>query len=221
MKTEFTPEDLKKIASQLSCPTGDNGIEMGNLMNETNIEMTRSSIELVLLKENDSILELGHGNCSHLGEILEHIKSGSYTGLEISETMHKQAKRKNLKHISLRKATFLLYDGTKIPFKDAQFDKIITTNTLYFWQKPVTLLNELYRVLKPNGRCCIAYAQQEFMENLPFVDDIFELYTNEKVSDLVSNTSFRNISFTNRTDKVKNKLGVFVDRKYSVVTLEK
>ncbi len=42
--SEFTEEDLKELAKQLSRPYGDIGIQVANTMNETNITMTLNAI---------------------------------------------------------------------------------------------------------------------------------------------------------------------------------
>jgi ubiquinone/menaquinone biosynthesis C-methylase UbiE len=31
-------------------------------------------------------------------------------------------------------ADFVLYEGEKLPFEDRTFDKIFTSNTVYFWK---------------------------------------------------------------------------------------
>ena len=88
-----TDKELQELASQLKCPNGIKGVEVADLMNETNISMTLHSIDRLNLLDNDSILELGHGNCAHLPYVLQQKKNLTYHGLEISELMYKEAKR--------------------------------------------------------------------------------------------------------------------------------
>ena len=46
----MTTDELKEIASQLKNPHGENGIETGRLMHETNINMTRHAIDMLNLQ---------------------------------------------------------------------------------------------------------------------------------------------------------------------------
>ena len=151
-------EELQAIASQLKNPSGEKGIEMGNMMNETNINMTKHSIQNLNISKENKILELGHGNAGHVEFLFEQGKELKYYGLEMSELMFQEARQINRNFVSQKQAFFSLYDGNKIPFEDASFDKIFTVNTIYFWQQPEELLSEICRVLKPNGNFCLTFA---------------------------------------------------------------
>ena len=67
-------EELQAIASQLKNPSGEKGIEMGNMMNETNINMTKHSIQNLNISAANKILELGHGNAGHVEFLFEQAK---------------------------------------------------------------------------------------------------------------------------------------------------
>ncbi|OJJ23728.1 methyltransferase type 11 [marine bacterium AO1-C] len=218
--SELTEDQLKEIATQLSHPEGEKGVEMGNRMNETNIQMTLDTLSALNLQDQEVLLELGHGNCGHLSKIFKTAEV-AYYGLDISETMHQEAIKLNE---SLRKdhqISFSLYNGEKIPFEDNFFDKVMTVNTIYFWNNPSAFLQEIYRVLKSGGKCLITFAQKDFMEKLPFVKHRFELYDHHKMEKLVNTTSFKVLQTQEKSDRTKSKTGEMVDRQYSVVVLEK
>lgn len=139
-------QDLKILAQNLANPQGKKGIEIGEMMNDTNIGMTLESIQTLLIEDDEHILEIGHGNADHVKSILNKATNIKYTGIDISETMHNEAKRLN-KHFE-GQADFVLYEGRKLPFQDKTFAKIFTVNTVYFWEQPVEYLNEIYRVLR-------------------------------------------------------------------------
>ncbi len=177
-------DDLKELAKQLGNPEGEIGIEVANMMNTTNIGMTKHAIESLNLYKNDVFLELGHGNCGHLSFLMEQAENLKYFGLEISELMQQEAINSNQNYIENNSARFELYNGTEIPFDNESFDKIFTVNTLYFWQKPDLLLQEIKRVLKPNGIFALTFADKSFMEKLPFTAHGFKLYNLETAGQL-------------------------------------
>ncbi|UUW10607.1 class I SAM-dependent methyltransferase [Flavobacterium plurextorum] len=214
-------EELQAIASQLKLPTGEKGIEMGNMMNETNINMTRHSIQNLNISNENKILELGHGNAGHVEFLFEQAENLKYYGLEMSELMFQEARQINRNFVSQKQAFFSLYDGNKIPFENDFFDKIFTVNTIYFWQKPEELLVEIYRVLKPNGNFCLTFAEEDFMRKLPFTQFEFELYSTEKAQELIKKSPFKIVYSETQTEKVKSKTGELVDRAFTTIVLEK
>ena len=214
-------EELQAIASQLKHPTGEKGIEMGNMMNETNINMTRHSIQNLQIDSGNKILELGHGNAGHVEFIFEQAENIKYYGLEMSELMFQEARQINRNYVSQKQAFFSIYDGNTIPFEDDSFNKVFTVNTIYFWQEPEKLLSEIYRVLQPKGILCITFAEESFMKQLPFTQFEFELYSTEKAEKLIEKSSFKIINKETLTEKVKSKIGELVDRSFTTLVLEK
>lgn len=216
----MSEEDLQSIASQLSKPDGEAGIQMGEMMNATNIAMTTDCINQLNLKDNDSVLELGHGNCGHLNYFLSKANDLNYTGLEISSLMSEEAKKIN--HQFLQKdVQFLLYDGMKLPFEDSQFDAVFTVNTIYFWKETQEFFKEIYRVLDANGKLLITMADKSFMTNLPFTKYVFALYEVDEVQNLAEEAGFKLTEIKENTDEVRSKAGDLVTRKFYTLTLGK
>ncbi|UQB69635.1 class I SAM-dependent methyltransferase [Epilithonimonas zeae] len=214
----MTEQELKILAQQLSNPEGETGREVAKMMNETNISMTKESIKALHLKDNEKILELGHGNAGHLSYLLDFADNIQYTGLEISQTMKSEAENINSKYLS--QAEFHLYDGNKIPFENETFDKVMTVNTIYFWENPVEFFNEIYRVLTKDGSFVLTFAKKDFMKNLPFTAD-FKLYNYEDVEELVSQTNFKRMICSDKEEFIFSKIGEPVRREYKVLTIKK
>jgi len=214
-------EELQAIAAQLKHPTGEKGIEMANMMHETNINMTRHSVQNLNIKVGNSILELGHGNAGHVEFIFEQAENLKYYGLEMSELMFQEARQINRNFVSQKQAFFSLYDGNDIQFQDNYFDKIFTVNTIYFWQNPEKFVLEIYRVLKEKGTFSLTFAEESFMKTLPFTKYEFELYSTEKAESLIQKTLFKIIKKETLTEKVKTKTGELVDRAFTTLVLEK
>jgi len=213
-------KDLKILAQNLANPQGEKGIEIGEMMNATNIGMTRESIKTLLIEDNEHILEIGHGNAGHLKNILDKAKELKYTGIDISETMNKEAG--NLNKEFKDQVEFILYEGKKLPFEDEVFDKIFTVNTVYFWENPVDFLNEIYRVLKDSGTFVLTFAQKDFMEKLPFTAYDFRLYNNSELEELISQSHFKRMKISEKEEEIKSKTGdETIKRIYTVLTIKK
>jgi ubiquinone/menaquinone biosynthesis C-methylase UbiE len=213
-------KDLKILAQNLANPQGEKGIEIGEMMNATNIGMTLESIKTLLIEDNEHILEIGHGNAGHLKNILDKAKELKYTGIDISETMNKEAI--NLNKEFEDQAEFILYEGKTLPFEDEVFDKIFTVNTVYFWESPIDFLNEIYRVLKDSGTFVLTFAQKDFMEKLPFTAYNFRLYNNSELEELISQSHFKRMKISEKEEEIKSKTGdETINRIYTVLTIKK
>ncbi|MFT5263723.1 MAG: SAM-dependent methyltransferase [Ulvibacter sp.] len=218
---EMNKEELNEIENQLSFPKGKNGIKLGEKMNTSNIEMTLSSINALDLKNDCTVLEIGHGSCGHLYQVLNNAKNIRYIGLEVSKTMQQEAMRINQELLKEKEAAFLLYDGQKMDFRDNRMDRIFTVNTIYFWKEPIEFLKEIYRILKSDGLFVLTFAHKFFMEQLPFVGEKFNLFSPQDIRALIKKSSFSNIQIHNYQDEVTSKSGEQVTRAYSVVVLKK
>ncbi|AZA80034.1 class I SAM-dependent methyltransferase [Chryseobacterium sp. G0186] len=213
-------EELKILAQNLANPQGEKGIEIGEMMNATNISMTLESIRTLLIEDNEHILEIGPGNAGHLKSVLNLAQNLKYTGIDISETMQNEAKKLNKDFKD--KADFILYEGKKLPFKDQSFDKIVTVNTVYFWEDPVDFLNEIYRVLKDSGTFVLTFGQRDFMEKLPFTAYDFTLYNNSEMEELVSKSHFKRMKTSEKEEEIKSKTGnETIQRIYTILTIKK
>ena len=52
---------------------------------------------------------------------------------------------------------FFLYDGIKLPFPDNTFDYAVSVSVIEHTNSPEDYLREILRVVKPNGRCYLAF----------------------------------------------------------------
>lgn len=214
----YNPE-FAELEKQLRCPAGKAGLEVAHMMNESNLGMTLNTIDALDLRDLHNLLEIGHGNCGHLETLLSKAHKLEYVGLDISETMFEEAQRINRDLINKGKISFKLYDGTRIPFDDGTFDRVMTVNTIYFWTDPDEFIREIARILKPGGLCVITYGQKEFMKNLPFVGKHFRLYDNNDVSALIKNSDLNLVEILERTENVRTKTGELVERPYAMAVL--
>ncbi|GGH12787.1 methyltransferase [Pedobacter zeae] len=217
MEHQYSEEDLKIIAKQLSCPDGEHGIKTGEMMHASNLGMTISAIDALNLQNNDTVLEIGHGNGGHIAQLLSKAEKLKYYGADISKTIIAEAAKINQDFVNEGIVHFELTNGDTLPFESNLFDKIFTVNTIYFWRNPEHYLNEIKRVLKPDGIFSLCFADKTFMQNLPFTSYGFTLYEAEKVQELLDSASFKIKNAIRKTEQLKTKTGEQVQRAYHVV----
>jgi ubiquinone/menaquinone biosynthesis C-methylase UbiE len=217
MEHQHSEADLKNIAKQLSCPEGEHGVKTGEMMHASNLGMTSSAIDALNLQNNNTILEIGHGNGGHIAQLLSKAENLKYYGADISETIIAEAEKINQHFVDKGIVHFELTDGATLPFENNQFDKIFTVNTIYFWSNPGEYLNEIKRTLKPNGILALCFADKTFMQNLPFTSYGFTLYEVEEVKFLLKNGGFTIENILSKTEQIKSKTGEQVEREYHVM----
>lgn len=214
---KLTETELQELAKQLRCPDGENGIKVGEMMNFTNSNIITKSIESLDLQNNDKILEIGPGNGSHVKDILTS-STTEYHGIDISETMVTEAQKLNS---GLKNAFFHLSDGNHITFEANIFDKIFTTNTIYFWQHPQAYSDEIARVLKSGGIVSIGFIPKSTMEKIPFAKFGFVLYDVETVTRLLEISGFSVLVANTEKEFVTSNSGEQIEREFVILSAKK
>ncbi|MBA4853443.1 class I SAM-dependent methyltransferase [Emticicia sp. BO119] len=124
------------------------------------LTMPEKKFRSILVKEinpmpNEKILEFGFGTGQNLLLVKKLCKNVDLKGVDIDSKVKQIAQFKLEKNAV--EAQLDLYDGEALPYKDACFDKVYSC--LVFHQltqeNKLKCLNEIFRVLKPNGTLII------------------------------------------------------------------
>ena len=214
-------EKLKILASQLKNPHGERGLEVAEMMYQTNLSMIKHALQYLDIADGDTVLEIGYGNGKHIPLLFEKTPSILYQGLEISPLMYEQAIIENKRQILNQLVGLQLYNGRDVPFSETFFDRIFTVNTIYFWEFPELFLKELYRVLKLGGRLTISFIEESFMEKMPFTNFGFTYYNKNKINRLLKEIPFEMVDYQTEKENIKSKMGEWVEREFSTVSLIK
>ncbi len=99
-------------------------------------------------KEGEDVLDLGCGN----GRFCEYLKETNYRGIDFSENMIKEAKKRYPRN------KFLIGNALSLPFKDSSFNKVYSIAVIH--QIPLEkyreeAILEIKRVLRPKGMAFI------------------------------------------------------------------
>ena len=115
--------------------------------------------------KNDKVLELGCGNGKLWLKNKEKIETDlNITLSDFSKSMIKSAKN-NLKEINMD-FQYKEINAEKIQYKDETFDVIIAEHMIYFVSNIEKALEEIKRVLKPNGKVYITTNSKNTMNEL-------------------------------------------------------
>lgn len=99
----------------------------------------------------DSFLDVGCGTGNLLAAIAETEEGVGLSGIDISPGMIAVAKRKLDGLADLR-----VGDSEKLPWADGTFDVVVTTDSFHHYPRPIGVLAEIKRVLRPNGLLIVA-----------------------------------------------------------------
>ena len=181
---------FQEIAGQLRMPTGETGRRTGEKMNTGNQLINEWTIELLNPRPNDNILEIGMGNGAFVEKILQGDVSISYSGIDYSDIMIKEATMLNKSLIEKNCAHFLLGRAEELPFMCHSFDKVFSVNTIYFWEDTTKVFNEIKKVLKPEGKLIIAIRPESVMSVYPFAAYGFRMFSKDALVGLFESIGF-------------------------------
>jgi len=119
--------------------------------------MSAATVGKVEVKTSELVLDIGCGRAIDAVELAK--KGGKCSGLEPSRKMIDHAQ----KHIADNGLEVSLAQGTGeyLPFKINSFDKVVCKGALDHFPHPARAIEEMARVLKPQGKAIIAIANFE------------------------------------------------------------
>ena len=188
----------RTLALQARKPSGLLGRFVLQLMFiKGNTELNALVLEQLKLQSGEHVLEIGFGPGVLLNKMAEAISvgevTGHVTGLDFSETMFQVASERNQVWILEERMTLRLGSSDAMPFEDKSFDKVATSNTLYFWQPPQAHLQEIYRVLKPAGLLVLGFRDKKQMDEMQLDRWVFNAHSQKAVKKILKSAGFENV----------------------------
>lgn len=152
-------ENVKKSITELGNPAkpqGDAGKEMLSGMNEHHSAVTEWAVNILDVRSDDKVLDIGCGGGAAIKRISEKITTGKVFGIDHSDVSVELSTQTNAKSVECGKVSISKASVEAMPFDDNSFDKIITIESFYFWPDPAENLKEVCRVLNKGGKFLIA-----------------------------------------------------------------
>ena len=103
------------------------------------------------LQPGDRVLDIGCGSGMAINLIAKIAVDGFVAGVDHSQAMVEQARRRNAAAIRAGRVAIVHGDAAALPYDDASFDAVISVQTFYFQPDPVQSLREVCRVLRGRG----------------------------------------------------------------------
>lgn len=164
------------VAKQLGHPRGVGGRIVGLALNRGNRGFVRAAVQALQAGNDAVVADVGFGGGVGLKMLLDRVgQSGCVHGVEVSDTMLKQAARRYRREVKVGRLALHSGSLTRLPLADGTLDGVLTVNTIYFIAELQQAFTELARVTAPSGRIVVGAADPEAMAKLPFTGDGFRL----------------------------------------------
>jgi ubiquinone/menaquinone biosynthesis C-methylase UbiE len=196
--------DPEFVARQLRKPWGEFADTIAEKMDQINAPLLQMTLDMLHLEEGASLLEIGFGSGAHFGEVLNLAEGIELVGLDHSPEMVDKAKTNH--QAAIEAGQLSLYQGSsdQMPFPNASFDTIYCNMVIFFWDEPERHLQEVQRVLKPGGLFYSGLRSKESMQQLPFTEYGFSIYTQEEWEEILRNNGFRVLDCRRQLDPKMN-----------------
>lgn len=148
----MTPRSSSMVR-QFGKPSGPLGLLAGLIMllRPSNRLRNFRTLQLLDIRPADRVLEVGFGPGVSVARAAELTTSGQVVGIDHSELMLRQARRRNAQAIRAGRVELMLGSAEALPRFDAPFDKVLAVNVYMFWNDPIPVLRGLRLVIKEGG----------------------------------------------------------------------
>jgi ubiquinone/menaquinone biosynthesis C-methylase UbiE len=138
-------------------PKGILGQLGGVIMARVNRDAAAQIIELLKVRPDDKVLEIGFGPGVAIQLLLQRLPAGSVAGVDQSQEMVSQAAARNADALRNRRADLRYGSAEPLPFADHTFDKVLAINSMQAWPDASAGLREIWRVLRHGGIVALGF----------------------------------------------------------------
>jgi ubiquinone/menaquinone biosynthesis C-methylase UbiE len=140
------------LMDQFKRPTGRRGRLVAALMNKEHKSLSLWGLTHVNIEPNYVLLDVGCGGGKTVNRLAQRATLGKVFGIDYSADMVEYSKKVNKKLIAENRVEIVEGSVAKMVFSDNFFDLVTAIETYYFWPSFSDALQEIRRVLKPDGK---------------------------------------------------------------------
>ncbi len=178
---------------------------------------------------NATVLDAGTGTARIPILIAQQRPEWQIFGIDMAESML-QLGRENVEKAGLQKQIILEFvDAKKLPYQDGQFDMVISNSLFHHLPNPLPFLQEVKRVVKPQGailiRDLIRPPSEEIMNNfvesigtnynkhqkMLFHDSLHAEFTLDEVQDFLQQAGLEGVTVERSSDRHWSAARAWVD----------
>jgi ubiquinone/menaquinone biosynthesis C-methylase UbiE len=138
-------------------PQGTLGRFGGVIMARMNADCGIWVIDLLEIRPNDEVLEVGFGPGVVIQRLAKLAVSGQVAGIDQSREMVDQARARNATAVQAGRVELRHGSVESLPFDGNSFDKALAINSMQYWPQAVAGLQEVRRVMKAGGRIALGF----------------------------------------------------------------
>jgi arsenite methyltransferase len=166
-----------RLATQLGRPHGWFGrIIVTRALNRGNRALIETALGLLELSPASRLLDVGFGGGLGL-ELAARQGVRHLFGVDPSEAAVERLRTRPARRLAGAELTVEQGSVEALPFGDAVFDAVLSTNTIYFWPELGPALSELRRVLAPGGQLSLGFTSSEKLRSYPAVTHGFVFHS--------------------------------------------
>ena len=167
----------KLLAQQLGHPSNIAGKwVLAPLWNRRNMALNDVALAKLNLRPDDRVLEVGFGGGYLLRWIAAVVTEGSIAGVDVSEAMVAYCQQQCRSVIQTGRLNLCCGTAEALPYPTAQFDKVCTVNSVFYWDDASRGIAEIGRVLKENGLLVQCFTCKESLQAKNFARNGLALY---------------------------------------------
>ena len=151
------PWARKLLMRMFGRPKGALGRLGGVIMARMNRDTAEQVIEVLDVRPDDKVLEVGFGPGVAIQLLLHRVPAGSVAGVDQSQEMVRQAAARNADALRSRRVDLRYGSVERLPFANETFDKALAINSMQAWPDAHAGLQEIRRVLKRGGNIALGF----------------------------------------------------------------